>query len=94
MNGDHRDLTDDEREELLRLILIEAGGTDAGEELRRFPPTARSLFRKVVVQAGLVKVRELSEKGIENHFVEPKLSQKGARRLNELNGKFGDTPQP
>jgi hypothetical protein len=89
MNGNHKELTDEEREELLRLILMEASGTDANEQLERFPANARSLFRRVVVQAGLVKVKELSQHGMENRFVEPKLSEKGLLRLNELNGRFG-----
>ena len=90
----HIELTDEDRERILRLVLIEASGGDAGEELQGYPADARNLFRRVVVQAGLVKVKELKEKGVENHFVQPKLSEKGARRLKELNGKFGGSQQP
>ena len=83
------ELTDDDREEILRLVLAEADGTDVAGELGRFPADSRSLFRKVVIEAGLVDNTDLvAGEGAEQHFTgTPSLTPRGRRRLAELNAR-------
>lgn len=82
------ELTDDDREEILRLVLSEADGVDVAADLGRFPAESRGLFRKVVIEAELVAAGGLAEKEGELRYAgEPKLTQRGRRRLTELNAR-------
>jgi hypothetical protein len=85
------ELTDDDREEILRLVLAEADNTEVAGDLARFPAEARGLFRKVVIEAGLVAGADLSAgEGGEQRFTgKPALTPRGRRRLSELNQKRG-----
>jgi hypothetical protein len=88
-----RQLTDTDREEILRLVLIEAGGTDVAEQLSAYPAKARSTFRKAAFEAGLVKTNGLDRTGDEIHFGKPaQLSERGKRRLSELNARAAGNP--
>jgi hypothetical protein len=81
-------LTDEDREEILRLVLTEAGGTDVAALLGRYPAKARSTFRKAAFEAGLVRANGLDRGGEEIQFVKPaQLSERGKRRLAELNAR-------
>jgi hypothetical protein len=82
------ELTDDDREEILRLVLAEADGTDVAGDLGRFPAESRGLFRKVVIEAGLVAADLAADAGGEQRFTgTPALTPRGRRRLTELNAK-------
>src|SRR4051812_29021827 len=87
MSNEHdRQLTDADREEILRLVLTEAGGVDVEQELSAFPAKSRSTFRKVAYEAGLVKASGLDRSAEEIRFGKPaQLSERGKRRLSELN---------
>jgi hypothetical protein len=83
-----RQLTDDDREEILRLILIEAGGGDVAGQLAEYPAKSRSTFRKAAYEAGLVKASGLDRSSDEIQFGKPaQLSERGKRRLSELNDR-------
>ena len=85
-NDQDRQLTDADREEILRLVLIEAGGDDVERELAAFPAKSRSTFRKAAYEAGLVKANGLDRSAEEIRFGKPaQLSERGKRRLSELN---------
>ncbi|MEO5929736.1 MAG: hypothetical protein ABIR47_07380 [Candidatus Kapaibacterium sp.] len=83
----NQDLTDEDREEILRLILSEADGIDVRGELGKYPQPSRNLFRRVVREGGLVTSGDLSnDSSGESQFVAPvKLTPRGRRRLQELN---------
>jgi hypothetical protein len=83
------ELTDDDREEILRLVLAEADNVDVANDLARFPAEARGLFRKVVIEAGLVTGADLStgSDGEQRFTGRPTLTPRGRRRLSELNEK-------
>lgn len=92
MNGD--ELTDADREELLRLVLCEAEGKDVSEAFASYPHGAISTFRRAAFQAGLVQAKGVGMKGDLAAFEgRPKLSDRGRKRLKELNErKGGQTP--
>jgi hypothetical protein len=86
MKEPDRQLTDTDREEILRLVLAEAGGADVAEQLAAYPAKARSTFRKAAYESGLVKASGLDRGGEEIQFGKPaQLSERGKRRLGELN---------
>jgi len=88
MNGPDNQLTDADREEILRLVLTEASGADVGAKLEAYPVKARSTFRKAAFEAGLVRTSGLDRGGEEIRFNKPaQLSERGKRRLNELNAR-------
>lgn len=88
-----RQLTDADREEILRLVLTEASGTDVEEQLAAYPAKARGTFRKAAFEAGLVKANGLDRGGEEIRFGKPaQLSERGKRRLNELNERAAGNP--
>jgi hypothetical protein len=89
MTDNDRELFDEDREEVLRLILCEASGMDVRRELAEFPIAARSMFRKVVQEAGLVSSRGLAKGDAgEMLFNEPiALTPRGRKRLDELNSR-------
>jgi hypothetical protein len=83
----NRPLNDQDREEILRLVLTEASGGDVSGQLGRFPVSVRNTFRRVVEEAGLVRSGGtlLSDHG-EAVFQQPlSLTERGRRRLMELN---------
>lgn len=84
-----RELYDEDREEVLRLILCEADGLDVRRELAAYPLSARSMFRKVVHEAGLVQSGGLAKGDAgEMLFDEPTtLTPRGRKRLDELNSR-------
>lgn len=87
MSEDGRELFDEDREEVLRLILAEASGSDVRRELDAYPLDIRSQFRKVVREAGLVESAGL-EKDDSGELLFGKktvLTPRGRKRLNELN---------
>src|SRR5688572_19170961 len=93
MSEQNDSVYDEDREEVLRLILTEASGTDSRRELEAFPVAVRNTFRRVVLEAGLVQAKGLSE-GLDGEmlFDEPiTLTPRGRKRLNELNGRRGGT---
>lgn len=86
MNGDDPELTDADREELLRLVLCEAEGKDMAEAFASYPHSAISTFRRAAFQAGLVQAKSVAMKGDLAVFEgRPKLSDRGRKRLKELN---------
>jgi hypothetical protein len=88
MMGPDRQLTDDDREEILRLVLTEAGGGDVEGELSAYPVKSRSTFRKAAYEAGLVTTKGLDRGSEEIRFEKPaQLSERGKRRLSELNDR-------
>ena len=93
MNDIDRQLTDDDREEILRLVLHEAAGDDVEAKLATYPARARSTFRKAAYEAGLVKANGLDRGGEEIRFGQPaQLSERGKRRLTELNQRAAGNP--
>lgn len=88
MSGPDNQLTDTDREEILRLVLTEASGADVSAKLAAYPAKARSTFRKAAFEAGLVRTSGLDRDGEEITFNKPaQLSERGKRRLNELNAR-------
>lgn len=88
-----RELTDADREEILRLILSEAAGADVTRDLNRYPVEARNTFRRVVQEAGLVRSggSRTTPEG-EILFEKPlALTPIGRKRLAELNERRGFT---
>lgn len=86
MNDENRELTDADREELLRLVLSEAEGKDVSGSFASYPHAAISTFRRAAFQAGLVQAKGLVMKGdVEVFDGRTKLSDRGRRRLKELN---------
>ena len=87
MSDPGRELYDEDREEVLRLILTEAGGADVREALGNYPMEIRTTFRRVVQEAGLVESSALEKgDGGEWHFGErTSLTPRGRKRLDELN---------
>jgi len=86
MTEPERQLTDADREEILRLVLTEAGGADVRQQLAAYPAKSRSTFRKAAFEAGLVKTSGLDRSAEEIQFGKPaQLSERGKRRLVELN---------
>lgn len=96
MQENNREMFDEDREEVLRLILCEASGIDVRQELAAYPSSARSMFRKVVHEAGLVQSAGLvtGDTG-ELLFKGPlSLTPRGRKRLDEINARHeapGDT---
>jgi hypothetical protein len=92
VNENGREITDIDREEILRLVLSEAGGADVSEDLKRYPQVARSKFRQVVCEAGLVSAKLVTGSEGEIGFGEPKkLTERGRKRLNDLNTRRNRT---
>ncbi|HVK38526.1 MAG TPA: hypothetical protein VNA88_08355 [Candidatus Kapabacteria bacterium] len=89
MHENERELFDEDREEVLRLILCEAAGIDVRRELAEFPIPARSMFRKVVQEAGLVATKGLVKGDAgEMLFGSPTtLTPRGRKRLEELDAR-------
>jgi hypothetical protein len=89
MSQNDRELYDEDREEVLRLILMEAGGEDVREKLAEYPVAARSTFRRVVQEAGLVQTKGLAKGDAgELLFDGPTtLTQRGRKRLDEINAR-------
>lgn len=80
---------DEDREEVLRLILAEAGGSDVRRELDNYPVEMRNTFRRIVQEAGLVESSGLqpSDEGELTFGSKTALTPRGRKRLNELNGR-------
>jgi hypothetical protein len=88
MNSSPEKITDTDREEILRLVLSEASGVEVEEALRRFPMGIRGKFRQVACEAGLVKGKLAKNGAGETRFASgSKLSERGVRRLTELNSR-------
>jgi hypothetical protein len=88
MNDSEQGITDAHREEMLRLVLAEAAGEDVAGALAPYPSEERSRFRRVVVEAGMVKAKGLATRKGETVFEPPtQLSDRGRRRLKELNDR-------
>src|SRR5688500_14046374 len=81
------DLYDEEREQILLLVLREAAGEDVADALNQFPMEARSKFRTIVCEAQMVKTAKLERAdGGEVVFSGPTtLTPRGRKRLDELN---------
>jgi hypothetical protein len=93
MSENNRELYDEDREEVLRLILSEAAGQDVYDELVEYPVSVRSMFRKVVYEAGMVQTVGLV-KGDAGEMLfgdRTSLTPRGRKRLDELNARR-DTP--
>ncbi len=80
----NEDLNDDDREEILRLVLMEAGGTEVAAPLAEFPAEARSTFRRVVCEARLVNGKLVEAEGEMKFGGKPLLTDRGRRRLKEI----------
>ena len=93
MADNEREIYDEDREEVLRLILAEAGGADVRRELENYPVSVRNQFRKVVQEAGMVEAPGLRKgDGGELFFDAPaKLTPRGRKRLDELNARRGSS---
>lgn len=89
MQENGRELFDEDREEILRLVLCEAAGMDVRRELGEYPISARSMFRKVVHEAGLVQSGGLAKGDAgELLFNEPiSLTPRGRKRLDEIDAR-------
>lgn len=57
------EITDDDRVEILRLVLLEASGREVSREMADYPLEAVEKFRSVTREAGLVKGQKLTERG-------------------------------
>ena len=91
MTQPDRQLTDDDREEIIRLVLTEDSGADVEKELAAYPAKSRSTFRKAAFEAGLVKSNGLDRSSEEIRFGKPaQLSERGKRRLSELNDRASE----
>jgi hypothetical protein len=89
MSDEGREIYDEDREEVLRLILAEAGGADVRRELESYPLDMRSTFRRVVQEAGLVEATHM-DKSDDGEMLFGKgtsLTPRGRKRLAELNGR-------
>ena len=88
MMDNEREMYDEDREELLRLILAQVDGADVDDDIAGFPVKARNTFRRVVQEAGLVDAKSMTklESG-EMVFDNPTLTPRGRKRLSELNGR-------
>jgi hypothetical protein len=88
MSEEQREITDGDREEILRLVLSEAEGMDVAGALSRYPRAIRSKFRQVVCEAGLVKGGLARPVNGESAFgAGAALTDRGRRRLKELNAR-------
>jgi hypothetical protein len=88
MVDENREITDVDREEILRLVLSEAEGMNVAEALGRYPRGIRSKFRQVVCEAGLVKGKLAAPVNGESGFgAGASLTERGRRRLKELNAR-------
>jgi hypothetical protein len=88
MNSSANDITDTDREEILRLVLSEASGVEVEESLRRFPTGIRGKFRQVACEAGLVRGKLAKDGAGETRFASgSRLTERGVRRLTELNAR-------
>jgi hypothetical protein len=91
-------LYDEEREQILLLVLREAAGEDVGEQLNLFPKEARSKFRTIVCEAQMVRTEKVVRgEGGEAFFSgRTSLTDRGRRRLAELRaraaGEASDEP--
>ena len=88
MQENDREMFDEDREEVLRLILSEVAGEDVRRELAEYPIPARNLFRRIVQEAGLVQTRGTSRGDAgEVLFEGATLTPRGRKRLDELNAR-------
>jgi hypothetical protein len=89
MNENNRELYDEDREEVLRLILAQANGDDVDDALKSFPISARNMFRKVVQEAGLVETTGMVKGDAGEMFFADRttLTPRGRKRLEELNAR-------
>jgi hypothetical protein len=88
MIDENREITDVDREEILRLVLSEAEGMNVAEALGRYPRGIRSKFRQVVCEAGLVTGGLATPVNGESAFgAGAGLTDRGRRRLKELNAR-------
>lgn len=82
-------LYDEDREQILLLVLREAAGEDVAEELDKYPPEARGKFRTIVCEAQMVRTTKVVRgSGGEALFSgQTSLTPRGRRRLDELRAR-------